>query len=667
LGTKGKDAQLSKVLVVDDDPQFRSLVRSLLARRGHQIVEAATGAAGTECITRDPPDLIIIDGVLPDMDGMAWIQAARAAGIQTPVVFASAFWRDKRTFKKLTRELSVPLVVLKPIVPQIFADQVDRILRPTQVTRVADVDELALPRETYARELKDRVGELAAAIERLQKKLPDAPREVELLSHRLRGTAGSFGFHAVGLAAGQIEDLVSEPTRALGKGEWATINAAVISLMAAAALASSHIGSEQDEMAHPDRILVVDDDASFLSYVGELARRYAMDVLPALDAEAAEQLVRRQKPGAAILDVVLGQQETSFKLARDLRMIPGCESLPIAFISAYDDQQTRIAAAHAGGSFFLSKPLDGATFADAAQELLSQRPTRPRVLIVDDDAEFRKSTATVLAGNDMQVEGIPGTDDILAHLERFRPDILLIDSLLKEASGFDICRMIRTTPSWRDLPVVFLTSQVGEQTRIAAFQAGGDDYLPKPVLPAELLARLQVRLDRAKLMRERSDIDALTGICLRRSFLSRFASLLSTADRKEGSVSLCLIDIDEFKSINDTHGHLSGDRVLASFGRLLATRFRTTDLRARWGGEEFMLAFPGESNETTAGIAERLLEEVRGMTLESDMAERFRITFSAGVASYPVDGATVHDLVRTVDRRLYIAKRGGRNRVESKG
>ena len=169
-------------------------------------------------------------------------------------------------------------------------------------------------------------------------------------------------------------------------------------------------------------------------------------------------------------------------------------------------------------------------------------------------------------------------------------------------------------------------------------------------------------------MRERADIDALTGIPLRRSFMERFSGLVLAADRRESPVSICLIDVDHFKAVNDTHGHLSGDRVLSGFGKLLATRFRATDLRAR-AGEAGSSCWPfrAKGPETTSLIAERLLEEVRRMAFESDTSGRFNITFSAGVSSYPADGSTVHDLVRTVDRRLYVAKRAGRNRVVAQG
>jgi diguanylate cyclase (GGDEF)-like protein len=169
-----------------------------------------------------------------------------------------------------------------------------------------------------------------------------------------------------------------------------------------------------------------------------------------------------------------------------------------------------------------------------------------------------------------------------------------------------------------------------------------------------------------RLMEERAEKDAVTGVSLRRSFMSRFAAYVSDATRKNQPVSFVIIDIDRFKQVNDERGHLSGDRVLAGFGKLLTTRFRANDLRGRWGGDEFVLCFPNEPLETTAGIIERLLEELRKMSFEGDIGGKFGVTFTAGVASLPADGTTTHDLVRSADRRLLAAKKAGRNRVVSK-
>jgi diguanylate cyclase (GGDEF)-like protein len=703
---------MRKILIVDDDPQFRALIVPLMTSRGYRMLEAATGKAGTDLLLKEHPDLIVVDGLLPDTDGMTWIQRLRKAGYKTPVIFASAFWKDKKTFQRLTSELGVSAVVQKPVVPLVlvkhiedyFADEIeivdDGLKQPPEMAspveeeeiqiEAASEPEIELPehdidvtedneietglaelQREYAKALPQKVTDLAAALGGLRENAVGAFEEAHMLAHRLHGTAGSYGYEDIGDLGGQVEDLLSaqQKDRPIATTVWQAIDTHVAQLRLLARKASGTMAPIKNDGPSPgERVLVVDDDPSFLAYIQDLALRHALDLTPARSEDAALEAATLQRPDAAVLNVRPESKETSFRLAKGLRELPGCETLPIAFISAAEDMETRISAAHAGGSLFLTKPVEADVFADSVQQLLSERPTKPRVLTLDDDAEFGQRISTVLQREGMSCLVLQEPKDLLEQLDRFRPDLLLLDVLLPKVSGFDICRMLRAAPAWRDLPILFLTAKTGIETRVAAFRAGGDDYLAKPIVPEELLARIQVRLERARLMQERAAGDARTRIARRRGFMARFGAYLTDADRKGQPVSIALIDIDHFKLVNDTHGHLSGDRVLARFGKLLSTRFRAGDLRARWGGEEFMLCFPNETIATTAGVVDRLLAEVRNMTFESDaVSERFEVTFSAGVASFPADGHGVLDLVRAADRRLYIAKRAGRNQVVSTG
>ncbi|MBM4291125.1 MAG: GGDEF domain-containing protein [Deltaproteobacteria bacterium] len=202
-----------------------------------------------------------------------------------------------------------------------------------------------------------------------------------------------------------------------------------------------------------------------------------------------------------------------------------------------------------------------------------------------------------------------------------------------------------------------------DDMRVAAYRSGADDYLSRRADRAVLKACLESRLERSRLIQDRADRDGLTGLLLRRAFNDALQARLAAARRQGHSVSVCLIDLDHFKSVNDTYGHIAGDRVLASMGRLLSSSFRVEDLRGRWGGEEFMVAFSGEGAESARVILERARREFVRFYFDGEHGERFQSTFSAGVATFPEHGQTIEDLFKVADERLYKVKEAGRNRV----
>jgi len=168
-------------------------------------------------------------------------------------------------------------------------------------------------------------------------------------------------------------------------------------------------------------------------------------------------------------------------------------------------------------------------------------------------------------------------------------------------------------------------------------------------------------------MRERLDNDALTGLLRRRGFIEGLTRSYAECARHARPMAVALCDVDHFKAINDRYGHLTGDHVLAALGRLMAGSFRAQDLRGRWGGEEFILAFPGESASSVREAVQAVLKQLSGIPFVVGQSSPFYVTFSAGVASAPGDGDSIEALLRAADRRLYEAKRAGRARVVADG
>ena len=339
-------------------------------------------------------------------------------------------------------------------------------------------------------------------------------------------------------------------------------------------------------------------------------------------------------------------------------------ALPVAFISEHARIADRIAAAYAGASLFLTKPVQPQQLATTFEYFATlRRAEQPRVLVIDDDPLFLDQMRAILGANNMKVACIAEPLRVLEVMAELRPDLLLLDVMMPTLSGYDICKIVRATPEWQSLPIIILTARMGTTDRLACFEAGADDYLPKPVLTAELLARIRVRLERRRIHQERLSRDALTGLLGRQAFAETVEKRLAENRRLLRPLALCLLDIDHFKLVNDNFGHQAGDRVLHGLGRLLRSRFRTEDVRGRWGGEEFVLAFNGEAAPTARDMLARVLDEFRQLPFSGDRGEPFSSTFSAGIAIFPDDGYALEELLRAADRRLYRAKETGRNQI----
>jgi diguanylate cyclase (GGDEF)-like protein len=297
------------------------------------------------------------------------------------------------------------------------------------------------------------------------------------------------------------------------------------------------------------------------------------------------------------------------------------------------------------------------------------------VLIIDDSEAVREKIIKTLESRDLfsrfyQAEdGLEGFKKLLAS----PVDIILCDLEMPRMDGFKFLGMLKGRPEVSDTPVIILTGNDDRELKIKGLEQGACDFITKPFDPEELVARMRVHLkikhlqDDLKrsneLLLELSNTDHLTGLFNRRFLMEALDKEVQRARRKDGQVALLLLDIDHFKRVNDTHGHLQGDVVLQKVALHIQKELRSYDIAARYGGEEFVAVLPDTSLKEAFNVADRIRLSVQEMRFAGSLANE-RVTVSLGVALFPspcfddIDG-----LLRSADEALYQAKERGRNRV----
>ena len=295
--------------------------------------------------------------------------------------------------------------------------------------------------------------------------------------------------------------------------------------------------------------------------------------------------------------------------------------------------------------------------------------TRPLVLVVEDDEAILALLTAVLSTEYDVVAAGTGADALSRALDQAL-DLILLDVGLPDASGLDVCRRMKKHPTLAGVPVIFLTSRTSPDDEVDGFEAGGVDYITKPINPAVLRARVRnhLELKHARDALERiARMDALTGIANRRAFDEVLSREWRRLARVNQSLGVIMIDVDHFKQFNDTYGHGQGDSCLQRLAHAAAAALqRPADLLARYGGEEFVALLPDTALPGALAVAEAIRAAVQDLKIPHAGSKAAPcVTVSLGVAcGIPKGDQGAEGLVETADKQLYAAKSEGRNRVK---
>lgn len=248
-------------------------------------------------------------------------------------------------------------------------------------------------------------------------------------------------------------------------------------------------------------------------------------------------------------------------------------------------------------------------------------------------------------------------------------DLILLDVMMPEMDGYETCTELKKIDRAKDIPVIFLTANNDHESVIKGFKSGGVDYVTKPYNSVELMYRINTHLtlrqktqELEKALVEIEELavtDPLTKVYNRLRFNILIEQQILTSERYNTPLSIIFVDIDHFKSINDTYGHLIGDEVLIKMAELIKSKLRNADIFARWGGEEFVMLLP-ETDVKGASLLAKKLKEAITSTLFPTVE---KVTASLGVTQYGKDEKK-EEFIHRADEAMYQAKRNGRNRVE---
>lgn len=533
------------------------------------------------------------------------------------------------------------------------------------------IEKMAALSAVYKKKLPGKHERIVRALETFRRGGDTAAvAEAVMTAHKIHGTAGSYGFPLLSDEYGRLEAALNDDT-AGDEDWWSTVDdalAACDSAQKALLLPKRQLASDTHtlETTAAPRLLLLDDDPVFCEFAKRVAGEALVEMSVAHTVDEALRIASDNTLAAAMVDIGLNGENDAFALVRDLRDAERHKTLPIAFVTAHTGLDHRLAAVNAGSSLFLEKPISEQRLKASIRYLVSLRAANsPTVLVIDDDDEFIDSLSVVLESAGLKVARESDPSAALSALEQSRPQLVLLDLVMPGLSGFDVCRVIRATPEWKSLPILLMTARLGSEVRVGTFEAGADDYLAKPIVPRELLARIRLRLEREAFIREHNRRDVVTGLLLRGAFVEEVNRRLAAVRREKSGLVVALLDLDRFKQVNDTYGHHAGDEVLARLGSLLLRRLRAEDIRARWGGDEFAIAMEGITPEIAKVILSRVLKEFRDPASEGLGKYWGDVSFSAGIAAFPSDGDSVEELLKAADIKLYAVKRAGRADVST--
>ena len=451
-------------------------------------------------------------------------------------------------------------------------------------------------------------------------------------------------------------------------------------------------------MVTKSKIMIVDDEPMNVKLLAAMLPSDLYDPICAYNGGEALQKVAEESPDLILLDVMMPGLD-GYEVTRILKNDLKSQDIPIILVTAFGGTDNKIRGIETGADEFINKPVNKLELLARVNSLLrlkhyqdqlkartcsilsftanqqqkhpfAEADSQPRILIVEDNEMDAKLIQRSLEGEPYHIKLVKDGEETLNTVRQEKIDLILLDIMLPGKNGYEICQTLKAMEQTQNIQIIAITGLSDMDSKVKGIELGADDYLIKPVNRQELktsvrsLLKKKVYLDKLCTKYEMAVYtaitDQLTGLYNRGYFDHFLDREVKRSLRDNTPVALLMMDIDNFKKINDVFGHQAGDRILEQLADIVKRNIRGIDLAARYGGEEFVVVMSNTDKYEAEQAGERIRQSIHAFDFENIDS---KLSVSIGIALHPHDAKSVEDLIEKADQALYRAKRDGKNRV----
>lgn len=410
------------------------------------------------------------------------------------------------------------------------------------------------------------------------------------------------------------------------------------------------------------RIALVDDQPSIGYSLTKSLESFGFSVTYFSSIEDCKEAMQREKFSLLLLDIVMPSASESQVFDFATQCLES--NVRVISISSKDDLKTRLLAVRSGVDDYALKPININTLISKIKRVCALDIERPyKIVLLDDQTTIAEYFKVIAKQRGFELLTFSDANTFFRNLDVSIPDAFLLDINMPDINGFEVARILRHEARFEYVPIVFLSADDTPATKLDVLSAGGEDVISKSDPPEHIFKQIEYRVTRGQHIRSMAIKDGLTGLLNHGQLMEALSGFKRLAERLNTHFGIAMIDVDNFKKINDTYGHSIGDGVLVGLSQLLKRQVRESDIVGRYGGEEFLIGFQDikEAKQIVAKLDE-IREKFAAIQFETKQGQ-ISATFSCGFVMSNT-GGTLGELINRADQAMYEAKKLGKNRVE---